>query len=345
LTAERLPAGARRFAWTCHVTAIANVLICLLSPAWAAEGFITAGPVGGSDIRTALLPPPGLYGALFGAYTTYNEVDDGSGHPVAGLDAVHLDAVTGGAALFYSPDVQILGGSIGLWGLANVAQDCGQAVSAFPSRCISGLADPYVEANWGRFFGHLRPSREPGAFPIAEGLAIDVGLGAVLPVGRYDPNIRATNGITVGNNTLDIAPSVAFTFTTPPLLAEGTEFSAKIYYNEYRTNPATHYHSGSLIDVDFALTEHIGRFQIGPAGTYLDQVANDKINGVTVGPDGNKIKVLVLGPVRRTRRAVPYFARRVRRLDVSRTARDRAGGGGLSADMRPHEQQPKPVKP
>ncbi|HEX3885820.1 MAG TPA: hypothetical protein VHW66_24435, partial [Stellaceae bacterium] len=77
----------------------------------------------------------------------------------------------------------------------------------------------------------------------------------------------------------------------------------------------------------------------------LDQVANDKINGVTVGPDGNKIKVLVLGPVRRTRRAVPYFARRVRRLDVSRTARDRAGGGGLSADMRPHEQQPKPVKP
>jgi len=279
--------------------ALAALSVCCFSSvsAWAAEGFIAAGPVGGSDIRSALLPPPGLYGAIIGAYTTYNEVDDGSGRPIASLDAVHLDAVTAGGALLYVPNVQIFGGSIGLMGFANVAQDCGQVVSAFPSRCISGFADPYVEVNWARFFGHLRPSREPRAFPIAEGFAIDFGLGAVLPVGRYDPSIRATNGITVGNNTLDIAPSVALTYTTPALLADGTEFSAKIYYNVYRTNPATHYHSGSLVDVDFAITEHIGRFQIGASGTYLQQVASDEVNGVTVAPDGNKMKALVLGPV------------------------------------------------
>lgn len=265
--------------------------------AWAAEGFIAAGPVGGSDLRSALLPPPGLYGGIIGAYTTYNEIDDGSGRPVPGLDAPHLDAETIGGLLYYVPNLQVFGGSVGFLGFANVAQDCGQIVSAFPSRCISGFADPYVEVNWGRFFGHLNPPSVPGAFPIAEGLAVSVGLGAVIPVGRYDVTIRSTNGITVGNNTFDIAPALALTYTTPPLLADGTEISVKTYLNTYRTNPTTNYHSGALLDVDFAVSEHIGRWQVGLAGTYLHQIADDQINGITVSSDGNKMEVLALGPV------------------------------------------------
>ena len=84
-----------------------------------------------------------------------------------------------------------------------------------------------------------RPSSEAGALPIREGLAIRAGLGAVLPAGLYNAQIQASNGVTVGNNIYDIAPSIAFTYTTPPLLADGTEFSSKIYLNNYFNNPAT----------------------------------------------------------------------------------------------------------
>ena len=143
----------------------------------------------------------------------------------------------------------------------------------------------------------MRPSRDPGAFPIVEGLTLDFGLGAVIPAGKYDATIQAMNGVTIGNKTSDIAPSVAFTYTTPPLIAEGTEFSSKIYLNNYGTNPVTGYKAGSLVDADFAVSEHIGRFQIGPAGVFLREVADDHQFGAIVPPDGRKLEYLAVGGV------------------------------------------------
>ena len=197
----------------------------------------------------------------------------------------------------YVPDVKVFGGSVGFIGFLADGQECGQVVSFIPSRCISGPGDPYVEADWSRSFGSVRPSHDPGAFPIVQGLNIDFGLGAVIPVGKYDATLQAQNGVTIGNKTFDLAPSVAFTYTTPPLIAEGTEFSSKIYLNNYGTNPLTGYRAGSLIDVDFAISEHIGRFQVGPAGVYLRQVADDHQFGAIVPPDGRKLEYLAVGAV------------------------------------------------
>jgi hypothetical protein len=46
----------------------------------------------------------------------------------------------------------------------------------------------------------------------------------------------------------------------PPARSDGTDIHSaqlpppgpKFYWNNYLTNPATHYHTGSLIDIDFA---------------------------------------------------------------------------------------------
>lgn len=84
---------------------------------------------------------------------------------------------------------------------------------------------------------------------------------------------------------------------TRPILAEGTEISAKLYWNNYLTNPATHYSTGALLNVDFAVTERIGRFQAGLAGFYGFQVADDMSFGVRVAPDGRRRRLLVLGGV------------------------------------------------
>jgi hypothetical protein len=269
----------------------------LISPSFAVEGTTAAGPIGGTDIRSAMLPPPGLYGGIVGLVSPVKEVHDGRGQPVPGLDAVDLIARMTGPFFVYVPDVKLFDGSIGLIGVFPAGQLCGQLVSAVPSRCRSGFGDPYFELAWSRSFGRARPSRDPGAFPIMEGVTVGLGVGVVVPVGQYDAQTQAANGITVGNNTWDVAPSVAVTYTTPPLFVEGTEFSAKLYWNNYWTNPETHYQTGSLLNVDFAITEHIGRFQVGPTGFYAFQVADDRQFGVMVPPDGRRIEFLNLGGI------------------------------------------------
>ncbi|MGB6445998.1 MAG: transporter [Xanthobacteraceae bacterium] len=152
-----------------------------------------------------------------------------------------------------------------------------------PRRCTgTGVGDPYFELSWSRSFGQLRPPTVTGAFPIVQGLVLDFGIGAVLPIGNYNQQLQEMNGVTLGNNAFDLAPSMAVTYTTPPLIADGTEFSAKFYWANYATNPVTQYHASQLLDVDFALTEHIGRFQLGPAGFYVFQTGQDRQFGTVV---------------------------------------------------------------
>jgi hypothetical protein len=267
------------------------------SSSWAAEGTTAAGPIGGNDIRSAILPPPGLYGGITGLDSSVGQVNDGTGNPAPGLNAVNLRADVVAPFFLYVPDVKVFGGEVALFGLVPAGQECGQLVSAIPRRCVIGVGDPYVEADWSRFFGQVRPPSVTGAFPIYQGLSISVGLGAVLPIGDYNQQLQYQNGVTLGNNTWDVAPTVAVTYTTPPMIADGTEFSAKFYWDNYGTNPLTDYHASSLLDVDFAISEHIGRFQLGPAGTYAFQTGEDTQYGVVVPPDGRRFEYLALGGV------------------------------------------------
>jgi hypothetical protein len=279
---------------------LAAALGAALGTAWpclAAEGTTAAGPIGGTDIRSAVLPPPGLYGGVIGVNSFVPEIVDGTGHPVPGLNAVNLLARLSAPFLVYVPDVKVLGGSIGLIGVFPGGQECGQVVTAFPSRCTWGMGDPYFEVGWSRYFGQPHPSKYPDALPILEGLVLGLGIGAVVPVGKYEPQLRATNALSLGNNIWDVAPSVAITYTTPPLLAEGTEFSGKLYWNQYAINPDTHYLASPLVDVDFAISEHIGRFQFGMAGVYLFQTGLDRQSGIVVPPDGRRLEYLAFGTV------------------------------------------------
>ena len=156
---------------------------------------------------------------------------------------VGLTDIIGGPFFVYVPNFKVLDGSVGLSGFLPAGQECGQLVSAFPKRCTAGVGDPYFELAWSRSFGQLRPPSVAGAFPIRQGLSVALGIGALLPVGAYNQKLQKLNGITLGNNTLDIAPSIAVTYTTPPLFADGAEFSAKLYWDRYGTNPETQYHA------------------------------------------------------------------------------------------------------
>jgi len=267
------------------------------SPVLAVEGPTIAGPIGGTDIRSAQLPPPGLYGGVILGRGVAFDFVDGNGKTISELSTAHLTKTLDGPFLMYVPDVKVLGGSIGLAGIIPNGLQCGHLIANTPDDCTIGLGDPYIEIAWSRSFGKLRPSKFPGAFPIFEGLSILVGFGAVLPIGQYDASNPTAQALSLGGNIWDFAPSVAFTYTTRPILAEGTEFSAKLYWNNYLPNPTTDYSTGDLMNIDFAVSERIGRFQLGLAGVYVLQVEDDKQFGVKVPPDGRRVELLELGGV------------------------------------------------
>lgn len=267
------------------------------TPLFAAEGSSVAGPIGGTDIRSAQLPPPGLYGGLVALYAKASSFYDGSGKAIVAFDGLDLTRKRAGAFLLFVPDMQVFGGSVSLGGFVPAGIECGRLFETTSSRCIDGLGDPYVELGWSRFFGTMRPSQYPGAYPVAQGWTVGLGLGAVIPIGEYDADDAASQGLTIGNNVWDIAPSAAITYMTKPLIADGTELSAKAYLNNYITNPVTKYHTGSIVSVDFAISERIGNLQLGLAGVYARQITDDKHFGKRIEPDGRRGEALSLGPV------------------------------------------------
>jgi hypothetical protein len=280
-----------------HCLWAAALLCAAATPAFAVEGTAAAGPIGGTDIRQALLPPPGIYGGGVAFDAPVRQFFDGHGALIPALSETRI--VLAGVAPFLAwvPDIQVLGGSIGIGGIVSLGSECGRLFAATPRRCINGAGDPYVEVAWSRYFGTPRASQYPGAFPIPEGLTLQLAFGTVIPVGSYDATIARSNGVTLGNNIWDFAPIIAATYVTRPILAEGTEISAKLYWNNYLANPATHYSTGALLNVDFAVTERIGRFQAGLAGFYSFQVADDMSFDVPVAPDGRRLRLLDLGGV------------------------------------------------
>ena len=281
---------ARRF--------VAAALACSLSTSvLAAEGPSIAGPIGGTDIRSAAHPPPGLYagGILFPVDAF--DFADGHEQSIPALADAKLRRIVGGLLVGYVPKLEVFGGSIALLGVASYGRICGHLFASTPKSCQSGFGDPYVEASWSRFIGSLRPSRQKDALPITQGLAIALGFGAVVPIGQYDSTDPTTRALSNGNNIWVFAPNLALTYTTPPIFAEGTEFSTKIYWNKYRTNPATQYSTGDLINIDFAVSERLGRFQAGAAGFYARQVSDDRLYGIPVPPEGQRARLLNVGPV------------------------------------------------
>jgi hypothetical protein len=278
--------------------ATAAAIACASGPALALEGSSAAGPIGGTDIRSAQLPPPGVYGGGVTFVAKADQFFDRNGDLVPALRDLDLFRSRLAPFVLWVPDVEVLGGHIGIAAIVPFApSECGHLFAITPTRCSAGVGDPYAEIGWSRYFGTRRPSKYAGAYPVAEGLTVALGFGTVFPVGTYDVFDATVQGLAIGNNIWVFAPTAAFTYVTRPILADGTEFSARFYWNNYLKNPATEYLTGTLLDIDFAVTEKIGRFQVGLAGFYSWQVEDDKLFGVSVPPDGRRTELLNLGAV------------------------------------------------
>jgi hypothetical protein len=93
----------------------AALIGCAPSAALAVEGSTVAGPIGGTDIRAAQLPPPALYGGSVFLYAEAHQYIDGFGNVL--LPDLDLTRKRVGPFLFWVPDVQVFGGSIAFAGI------------------------------------------------------------------------------------------------------------------------------------------------------------------------------------------------------------------------------------
>ncbi len=260
----------------------------------AVEGLAATGPIGGTDIRVALMPPPGLYG-----------VGVGIGFPLGDLSlpSQTLPAsgfgFNGGIGLLNVYDAKFLGGTLASSVFAGYQDLCFGLKGTGKKPCSAGAMDVYSDLMLWNFFipdEHTTASQET-VFPIAYGLGIQAGFGVNFPTGAYD----AKDSVHVGSNVFDLAPNFSFTYTVPSILGPGlgqaTEFSGRASFNYYTENPDTNYQSGAIAALDFAVTQRWGNWQFGATGTAWTQVADDKIEGNRVGSDGRRASTVLLGPL------------------------------------------------
>lgn len=260
----------------------------------AVEGTNATGPIGGTDVRAALLPPPGLYGGVIGLVFPLGDLPTPSTTlPGSGLGGA------GAAAFLLVYDAKFLGGSLASSLFAGDESICFGIRGAGPKSCSSGAMDIYSDLLlWNFFIPDKNPAnKQGGVIPIPYGLAIQFGFGVNFPTGAYD----SRSFINIGSNIFDLSPNISATYTVSsifgPSLGQATEFSARASFNYYTTNPATHYLSSPVAALDFAITQRWDNWQFGLAGTTWGQFADDKINGVMAPPDGRRAMALGLGPV------------------------------------------------
>ncbi len=223
------------------------------------------------------------------------QVRDGSGNPRAGLNAVDIKGEPRAPPSCTCRTSRCLADRsafgrgrvrISLW-----ATHLSCAVTLRPIRRLL-YRDEVVALLWL----HAAIARK-GAYPIREGLAVATGIGVVfqpVPITSVFRQATASASARISGMSHRLLPS-----PTPRRHGsrKAQEFSTKIYLNNYFKNSVSDYKSGTLLDIEFAVSGHIGRWQIGVAGYYLRQLEDDRRAGVPVAPDGRRLQTMSLGGV------------------------------------------------
>jgi hypothetical protein len=254
----------------CTVLLFLGVMLLSGRPACATEGGGGAYTNGGDDFMSGAVPPPGFY---FINYFTYYSADKFAGNDgKSKVPGFKLNATADVLRILHVTDKKILGG---FWGMHLFLPIVNLDVtSPAGSKTKTGLGDIIIDPfilSWHGKNWHAA-----------------TGLDIYIPTGSFDKNDKANPG--VGRNYWTFEPLVAGTYTTE----HGYEVSAKFMYDINTRNSDTDYLSGHEFHVDYALGKKIGKFTVGGAGYYYQQVTDDESNGITV--HNNKGSVVALGP-------------------------------------------------
>ena len=249
--------------------AAATIAACSGAVHSTESGKDTVG-LGAEGVMAGALPPPGFYGLFY--YNNYgaNSFADSNGNSMIPGFRVRANAVI--PRLVYMTDVSVAGGLLGFYALFPLVSLSVHAAGAHDSR--TGLGDIPFAALLSWHNGNLHWA---------------TAMEFVAPSGSYDKN-RLAN---LGGNYFTFRPMAAITYSDP----RGFEASAKASYSINTRNDQTQYQSGDYLAMDYSLGYRvIPALTLAVQGYFLYQTNDDKVNGVSAGPDGFRGRVLGIGP-------------------------------------------------
>jgi hypothetical protein len=284
------------------------VLGLAVSAVYAKEGS-DQYPYGAENWFTGALPPPGTYFLNYAGYYS-GTLRDGSGNKVnlAGTTP-SVDAVFDALRVVEVTKFKILGAN---WGLHMIVPLVWQSVDLGGTASKFGIGDIDVDPIVLGWHG--------------ENWHAVAALDTILPTGAYNKNDPR---VSIGAHYFTVQPLLAVTFFP----VKTWETSAKFMFDAHTTNGATNYHSGDEFHFDYVAGKHIGHWSVGVSGYFMEQLANDTVNGVVVAANdgfwdtGRKGQVFAAGPsmTYATKRHMEFIAQYQREMAV----RNRFGGGKL----------------
>ncbi|WLH97865.1 transporter [Pseudomonas hefeiensis] len=268
------------------------LFVARITVSQASEGVAYGGPLGGTDMGSAYLPPqPGFYGGVIYARLSGSKLNDKSGKEIRGSNVKYSGDLAGVGLLYVYP-FQLGGGAIAS-GLIQPLTLSGNLKVFGQEQSYSGMGDLYADLfSWSKHIGGAGIG--PAGAPLPYGLTVKASASIIFPTGEYNEH----NAISPGANKYFFLPNVAFTYlTSPNMLGEGFEMSTTLWYQSALRNRATDIQSGDVVNVDFSLTQRSGLWQYGLAGQYAKQIEDDTFHGESLEPDGNRMQLASVGPI------------------------------------------------
>lgn len=122
---------------------------------------------------------------------------------------------------------------------------------------------------------------------IAQNLRIAAGVDLSLETGSYSPSKTS-----VASGYTSIQPVLSIRYDRPDSIDIG--LSNRLLINE--KNSDTNYKSGTGYTGQFHAGWHLGRWEVGAVGYYVNQFSNDEQNGIAVSGNGNRMRSIAVGP-------------------------------------------------
>jgi hypothetical protein len=273
-----------------------------LGTANATEGGGSIYPVGSENFLCCALPPPGLYGIVYGQRYSADEVRGNSGQVVTPA-GFKVRATALAPRLAYVVPTQIAGAAVaGVHAILPIVDLSVTVPGASQSK--AGIGDLV----FGPF---LAWHHNANVHTVA-------GIDFFAPTGRYKLGDLAN----IGRNYWAIQPVVGLSYIDPA----GLNADAKVMWTHNLRNKDTDYKSGQELIVDYSLGWGVGNsWTLGVGGYLYQQLNDDKVAGVTVA--NNKGRALAIGPSIRYDSGTGWFV--TAKYQVEQSVRNRADGAAF----------------
>ena len=261
------PSRTKRIIRSSAVVAVATLAG---TGAFAAEGGGTIYPLGVENWSQAAVPPPGIYGMVFGQHYSADRVNGPNGNNL-NVPGFKVTADVIAPRFIWVPNVKLLGGQLVTHAILPIVNL--QVKAAGASQTKTGIGDMVAGAALG--WHHSAK------------LHTALGLDFFLPTGGYTKGDLAN----IGRNYYAFEPVAGVSYIDP----DGFNADLKAGYIFNARNKDTDYRSGQEFHFDYAVGWGFGHgFTAGVGGYYYQQVTSDKLAGATLA--NSRARAFAIGP-------------------------------------------------